>query len=167
MPLVASTLDGLNETLAALLDLMVPNVSLFVIATEDDEGDHGAVSAEAMRQVAAQVEEDADEAQVRYLWEPPVMRNPEQLLSAQVREGPRCSGDAAIRIEPDGSVIPPRGPRRIAGNILRDTWETIWGHEAFRRYRERVEVPTRCDVCPGLAICAADCPREPAGWSQG
>ncbi len=166
VPLVATTLDDLDETLVALLELMVPNVSFFAIASQE-ESDDGAIPAEAMRQVAAQVEEEADEAQVRYVWQPPVMRNPAQSLSVQVRQGPRCSGDVAIRVEPDGSVIPPRGPHRAAGNILQDNWDTIWGHEAFRRYRERVEAPTRCEVCPGLAICAADCPREPAGWSQG
>ena len=26
---------------------------------------------------------------------------------------------------------------------------------------------THCATCPGLAICAADCPKEPAGWSDG
>ncbi len=164
VPLVASTLDGLDETLTTLLDLMVPNVSLFAIATQNGEDNDGAIPAEAMRQVAAQVEEDADEAQVRYLWETPVKRNPKQPLSVQVRQGPRCSGDAAIRVEPDGSVIPPRGAHRVAGNILQDNWATIWANEAFHRYRERVQSPTRCEVCPGLAICAADCPREEAGW---
>jgi radical SAM protein with 4Fe4S-binding SPASM domain len=72
----------------------------------------------------------------------------------------------AVRVELDGSVIPPRGLYQSAGNLLRDAWETIWNNEIFRIYRERVEAPTRCDVCPGLAICAADCPREPAGWAQ-
>jgi len=43
-----------------------------------------------------------------------------------VRQGPRCSSDVAIRVEPDGAVIPPRGPRRVAGNLLSDHWPAIW-----------------------------------------
>lgn len=167
VPLVASTLAGLNQTLAALLDLNVPNVSFFAIASQAGEADEGAIPARAMPQVATQVEEEADEAQVRYLWAAPVMRNPAQPLARQVRQGPRCSGDVAVRIEPDGSVIPARGPNQAAGNILQDSWEVIWSHPAFRRYRERVERPTRCEICPGLVICAADCPQNAAGWSQG
>lgn len=167
VPLVASTTAHLDETLARLLHLQVPNVTFFAIATEADKSSEGAIPAKAMRQVAAQVEEDAHQAQVRYLWEAPVKRNPELSLAAQVRQGPRCSGDVAVRIEPDGSVIPPRGPRLSAGNILQDSWDSIWGHPAFQRYRERVEAPTRCDLCPGLTICAADCPVQVEGWSQG
>ena len=94
------------------------------------------------------------------------MRDPGIPLSKQVRMGPRCSDDLSIRVESHGDVIPARGPYRSAGNLLTDEWETIWNDDAFLRYRERVERPTRCAECPGLAICAADCPRKPAGWSQ-
>jgi len=118
-----------------------------------------------MRQVAAQVEEDAAEAQVRYIWEPPVQRDPKKSLIDQIREGPRCAGDLAIRIEPDGKIIPARGPFRMAGNLLRDDWDSIWQTDAFQNYRQRVQSPTRCDQCPGLAICAADCPAKPEGWA--
>jgi len=165
IPLVQETVDILDETLEALLESNVPNAAFYAItSSEGDDG--GAIPAEAMRQVAVQVEEFAGEAQVRYIWEPPVLRNPNKSLISQVRAGPRCSGDVAIRVETDGSVVPPRGPYQITGNILGDGWESIWQNDAFRVYRERVEAPTRCELCPGLAICAADCPSKPAGWSQ-
>jgi radical SAM protein with 4Fe4S-binding SPASM domain len=69
-------------------------------------------------------------------------------------------------VEPDGTVIPPRGPALSAGNLLNDAWDDIWNHEVFHIYREQVEAPTRCDICPGLTICAAACPREPEGWAR-
>jgi radical SAM protein with 4Fe4S-binding SPASM domain len=169
VPLLEATLDEVHETLAALAAAGVTNVSFFAIATPDDTpaGQRdGAITASAMPQVAALVEETSHAEQVRYLWQPPVMRNPARPIAAQVRQGPRCSGDVAVRVEPDGAVIPPRGPYVSAGNLLSDPWDAIWEHPAFRAYRERVEAPTRCEVCPGLAICAADCPREQAGWSQ-
>jgi radical SAM protein with 4Fe4S-binding SPASM domain len=169
VPLVEATLDTVDEVLAALTESGVTNVSFFAIATPDETpaGQRdGAITASAMPQVAALVEETAHEEQVRYIWQPPVMRNPARSLAAQVRQGPRCSGDVAVRVEPDGAVIPPRGPYLSAGNLLSAPWDAIWEHPAFRTYRERVEAPTRCDVCPGLAICAADCPREQAGWSR-
>ncbi len=166
IPLVQATVGELEDTLEALLAMNVPNAAFFAIATAANESAEGAILAPAMRQVAAQVEEDASEAQVRYIWEPPLEYDPQRPLAEQVRGGPRAGGDLAVRIEPDGAVIPPRGPYRVAGNILTDDWAAIWAHETFRRYRERVQAPTRCDVCPGLAICAADCPREPAGWAR-
>ncbi len=169
MPLVEETLDTADEALAELWASGVTNISFFAIAAPDDaplEQRDGAIRASAMPQVAALVEETAHEVQVRHLWQPPVLRNPRKSLATQVREGPRCSGDVAVRVEPDGAVIPPRGPYQSAGNLLSDPWDAVWEHPAFRIYRERIVAPTRCDICPGLAICAADCPREPAGWSQ-
>lgn len=164
IPLLPATVNGLESTLQALLALQVPNVSFFAIATTDEHLPD-ALQAQAMRQVAAMVEEEADEAQVAYIWQPPVARDPAVPLQTQVRAGPRCAGDVAVRVEIDGAVIPPRGPRQSAGNLLVDAWQDIWQHTAFRQYRERVEAPTRCQLCPGMAICAADCPVEPRGWA--
>jgi radical SAM protein with 4Fe4S-binding SPASM domain len=164
-PLLASTLDDLDATLARLLELGVANVQFFALAATEDDGD-GAIPAAGMAAMAAAVEEAAERSEVLYQWQPPVRRNPNLALAELVRRGPRCTSDVAIRVEPDGTVITPRGPRRIAGNLLRDPWPAIWQDAAFKAYRGRVERPTRCLTCPGLAICAADCPREPAGWSQ-
>jgi radical SAM protein with 4Fe4S-binding SPASM domain len=164
-PLVESTLPGLTDTLGALHELGVTNVNVFAVA-EVEETNDAAVGADAMPQAAALVEEAAHRSNVRYVWQPPVRRNFALTLAAQVRRGPRCSSDVSIHVAADGGVIPPRGPRRSAGNLLNDSWDSIWQHAEFRRYRERVLAPTRCDTCPGLAICAADCPREPAGWSS-
>lgn len=163
--LIQATVNDLDATLAHLRRLGVTTVQFFAVAAPAD-GDEGAIPAAAMAQMAADVEEAAERAEVLYQWQPPVLRNPSLALAEQVRQGPRCSSDLAIRVESDGAVIPPRGPRRIAGNLLRDEWPAIWQDAAFKAYRSRIERRTRCLTCPGLAICAADCPREPAGWSQ-
>ncbi len=168
VPLVQTTLFALSATVRTLIAQGADNIAFVAYVTTDAtlaEQD-GIFAADAMPQVATMVEEAAHEAQARFIWDPPVQRDPAQSLTTQVQRGPRCSGDVAVRVEPDGSVIPPRGPYQSAGNLLQMPWNAIWEHEVFRRYRERVEAPTHCDRCPGLAICAADCPREPAGWAQ-
>jgi len=151
VPLLEDTLDLLVTTLDLLLQRDVSNVNFLAIAAEDE----------------MLVEELASELDVRFIWQPPVQRDPELTVAEQLLVGPRCTADVSVRIESNGDVIPPRGRNVAAGNILQDTWEDIWGHPAFLRYRERVERPTRCEECPGLVICAVDCPREPAGWSLG
>jgi radical SAM protein with 4Fe4S-binding SPASM domain len=168
VPLTQATLDTLDETVEALMPLGADNISFVAYVTTDTElaERDGIFAAAAMPQVATIGEEAAEDANARFIWNPPVQRNPAKTLMAQVQTGPRCSGDVAARVEPDGNVIPPRGPFESAGNLLTDSWETIWEHDVFRIYRERVEAPTRCDICPGLAICAADCPREPSGWAR-
>lgn len=169
VPLVQTTLNTLEDTVTEIIDLGADNLSFVAYATNESPAlttDDGALLADAMPQVGTMVEEAAHAAQGRFIWEPPVQRNPQLPLPEQVQCGPRSAGDVAIRVEPDGTVIPPRGPYQSAGNLLQDSWESIWENEAFRIYRERVEAPTHCDICPGLTICAADCPREPKGWAQ-
>jgi len=169
IPLIEGALSQLEPTIHSLLSRGADTFSLVAYVTTDPalvERHDGALSAEAMPQTAAIVEEIAHDVQARFLWEPPVERDPAQTLAEQLQQGPRCAGDAAVRVEADGRVIPPRGPYHSAGNLLHDDWEFIWNHEAFRRYRERVAAPTRCEICPGLVICAADCPRERSGWAQ-
>lgn len=167
IPLIAPTANLLEETFQSVTEMGIHNASFFAIAKPDEDTtpDDGALRASALPQIAAIIEETSAESDVRYLWQPPVLRKRDKSLEQQIREGPRCSGDVSMRVEPDGSVIPPRGAYRSAGNILADPWKSIWEHEAFRVYRERVESPTRCNICPGLAICAADCPRDPRGWA--
>ncbi|MCB8982706.1 MAG: SPASM domain-containing protein [Ardenticatenaceae bacterium] len=170
IPLVESTLDILRQTLTRLWDAGVSNFSFFAIVAPEGMSDAdraGALTAQAMPQTAAWVEEIAHQADVLFIWQPPVQRDPRLTLAEQVRLGPRCSGDAAVRIEANGDVIPPRGPYLKAGNLLADPWQQIWGNDAFVRYRERVTAPTRCMDCPGLVICEADCPREQSSWAQG
>ncbi|MCA9969096.1 MAG: SPASM domain-containing protein [Anaerolineales bacterium] len=167
IPLVAQTVAGLRDTLDDLTRSGVVNASFFAIAAADDAAADGAIPARAMPQTADWVEELAAQLDLRFIWQPPVARETAVSLAAQVQAGPRCSGDVAVRVEPNGDVIPPRGRYRAAGNLLQDDWPKIWRHPAFVRYRDRVTAPTRCAECPGLVICAADCPREPAGWAQG
>jgi len=170
IPLVESTFNTLRDTLDALMAADIHNYSFFAIVAPDEMADEerdGALPAQAMPQTADWVEEIAEETDVRFLWQPPIQRDSRATLAEQVIQGPRCTGDAAVRIEPNGDVIPPRGAYLVAGNVLKDEWQTIWQHEAFKRYRERVVAPTRCLDCPGLVICEADCPREQSGWAQG
>lgn len=167
VPLIQATLDVLEDTLEALMSKGADNICFVAFATTDTElaSRDGVFAADGLPQVAAIVEDAANASHARFIWDPPVQRNPAKSLPEQVLAGPRCSGDVAVRIEADGSVIPPRGPYVSAGNLLQQSWDSIWEHDVFQVYRERVEAPTHCEICPGLAICAADCPREPRGWA--
>lgn len=168
VPLVEMTVEGLEDTIDLVAERGITNVSFYAVAsppeTEPGQGG-GALPPPAVVGAATLVEEATHRKAVRYFWQPPVRRDEALGLAEQVQLGPRATGDVSIRVEPDGSVIPPRGPWRVAGNLLQQPWDQIWQDAAFRRFRERVEANTRCSQCPGLSICAADCPREPAGWS--
>jgi radical SAM protein with 4Fe4S-binding SPASM domain len=165
VPLVAATLAGIDDTLASIGRLGVHNAGFYAVAAESPAVE-GPLDASMLVQAARIVEEASADAQVRLLWYAPLRFAPTRSLAEQVLGGPRCSGDLAIRVEPDGSVLPARGPARSAGNLLVDPWEKIQANPVFADYRRRLLADTHCDDCPGLAACAADCPRNPAGWAE-
>ncbi len=170
VPLYAgNTGPALVDLFPALQAVGVTNLCFFALACLDDDPasqEAGALPARALPQIALTIQEAAEEAAARYLWAPPVRFAMGHSLSEQMLRGPRTAGDIAVRVEADGRILPPRGPADCAGNLLTDAWEDIWNHACFTRYRERLRGPTRCEDCPDLTICAADCPKDPRGWSD-
>jgi radical SAM protein with 4Fe4S-binding SPASM domain len=172
-PLTSLSSITVEEAINSLMTQGITNISFFAIATteggEEDAaptpGNDMPLKAEALPQVATTIEEESEEANVRYLWQPPVAWDKTIGLAELIKRGPRCSGDVSIRVEFDGSVIPPRGPQKSAGNLLTQPWSKIWEDDSFKTFRELMESPDRCDSCPGLAICSSACPKDPAGWA--
>jgi MoaA/NifB/PqqE/SkfB family radical SAM enzyme len=159
VPLLESTVDDLGATFEHLAALDVGSVSLFAPVTSDEPAnveENEVLSAAALLQVATLIEETSYQRQVRAVWQPLVRRNPAISLAEQVERGPRCHGDVAVRIEPDGSVIPARGSYHSAGNILSDDWEHIWRNPAFRHFRESVAKPEHLGDMPDLTNLVAD-----------
>ena len=179
IPLVADSIEALDEQWSEFAGWQVGHAEVYALARldskqdgepggggEDAENNSGPLEASQLRQLAAWVEEVADENTFQVTWLPPVGVTDKETPADQVRRGPRAGGDVTIRVLPSGDVLPPRGAHKPAGNLLSDEWDQIWGSPVFRRFRERVEANTKCKQCPGLAICAADCPADPGGWSH-
>ncbi|MDP3186488.1 MAG: radical SAM protein, partial [Anaerolineales bacterium] len=61
-------------------------------------------------------------------------------------------------VEPDGSVLPCQSYYQPLGNLLDDSWDSIWNHELSIRLRERRGLPEKCDGCALLAECGGGCP---------
>jgi radical SAM protein with 4Fe4S-binding SPASM domain len=128
-----------------------------------------AFQADHLRQLAGWIEDLADDRCVQIVWLPTVSC-PGQLQAEQVQGllacGPRAGADISLRIDSDGQVIPPRGPGIRIGQIHRQSWESLWNHAAFRRFREMVDRVEHCPQCPLMTVCAAHCPADPAGWAM-
>jgi len=61
-------------------------------------------------------------------------------------------------IEPDGGVLACQSYYKQLGNILNDSWDSIWNHELSIKLRERAYVPESCQGCSLLSECGAGCP---------
>ena len=168
VPLTSRNADDLPEIVAFAAEQAIRNLDFVALACPDADAEQspGALPARALPQVATAVTECAEECGARFLWAPPVRFDVRKTLADHVIAGPRAGADASIRVEADGTVYAPRGPREPCGNLLRQSWDAVWKHPAFTRYRDLVEAPSRCPTCPGLALCAAACPKDPTGWSD-
>ena len=123
LALTRTTLATLEETLGALAALGVTNVCFFGVLATDEATAREALSEQELLHASERVEDAALKDNVRYLWYPPVKHYPTLPLARLVRRGSRCSGDRSVRVEPDGSIIPARGPFEPIGNVFR---ERIW-----------------------------------------
>jgi len=185
IPLVPISVDAFEDRLSQLVDWNVSHAEVYALARivsnrseghqhlePDSEPDRELDAPDVpfdgsrLRQVATWIEETADDQAFHLTWLPPVAVTAGEACARQVRRGPRAGGDVSIRVLANGDVLPPRGAMQAAGNVLTDAWPEIWGGALFRDFRARVEANTRCAQCPGLAICAADCPADPVGWSH-
>jgi len=61
-------------------------------------------------------------------------------------------------VEPNGDVIPCQSYYVALGNILTDTWESIWDHELARYLRNRDFMMKKCYHCPDWTLCGGGCP---------
>jgi radical SAM protein with 4Fe4S-binding SPASM domain len=61
-------------------------------------------------------------------------------------------------IEPDGNVIPCQSYYKPLGNLLAQSWDSIWNHDLAVSLRERKDIPTACRGCSLLQECGGGCP---------
>jgi radical SAM protein with 4Fe4S-binding SPASM domain len=61
-------------------------------------------------------------------------------------------------VESNGDVLPCQSYYTSLGNILTDSWDSIWNHKLSVQLRERQNLPIKCEGCPVLAECGGGCP---------
>ena len=61
-------------------------------------------------------------------------------------------------IESNGDVLPCQSYYTSLGNMLTDSWDSIWNHRLSTKLRERQGLPSKCEGCPVVAECGGGCP---------
>jgi radical SAM protein with 4Fe4S-binding SPASM domain len=56
-------------------------------------------------------------------------------------------------IESNGNVLPCQSYYHPLGNMLTDSWDSIWNHKLSVQLRERKTLPAKCETCPVVAEC--------------
>ena len=63
-------------------------------------------------------------------------------------------------IESNGDVLPCQSYYQPLGNMLVDSWDSIWNHKLSTQLRERKNLPLKCDTCSLVAECGGGCPLQ-------
>lgn len=61
-------------------------------------------------------------------------------------------------IESNGDVLPCQSYYQPLGNILTDSWDSIWNHKLSIQLRERQNLPNKCNTCSLVTECGGGCP---------
>lgn len=161
--LTPSTWKTIGRTMELLDDRGVGIIRVWAIACRDDEPSSWAMSASELTAAAQWFEAHAPSGMV-ITWYPPLRFDTRRTLAEHVRRGPRAARDA-VRVEADGSVIPPIGPAVAGGNVSQNDWKLIARNDVFRAWKRQRESVKRCEQCPGIAACARGCLRDEVNWT--
>jgi radical SAM protein with 4Fe4S-binding SPASM domain len=63
-------------------------------------------------------------------------------------------------IESNGNVLPCQSYYHPLGNMLTNSWDSIWNHPLSMQLRERKNLPAKCEACPVVAECGGGCPLQ-------
>ncbi|HUH99114.1 MAG TPA: radical SAM protein [Anaerolineales bacterium] len=63
-------------------------------------------------------------------------------------------------IESNGNVLPCQSYYHPLGNMLTDSWDSIWNHKLSVQLRERQNLPSKCEACPVVSECGGGCPLQ-------
>ena len=114
--LTQQNITQVSQNLSHLKELGVENVSI-------------SVTDPALLSQSVEIGSRAIELGLRLVSDLPVPYSESHPVAMEVFENsePAGAGKAWLYIEPDGDVLPSQGaPGKILGNLLRDTWETIY-----------------------------------------
>ena len=63
-------------------------------------------------------------------------------------------------IESNGDVLPCQSYYQPLGNMLVDSWDSIWNHKLSTKLRDRQGLPSKCEGCPVVSECGGGCPLQ-------
>ncbi|MHA2094917.1 MAG: radical SAM protein [Candidatus Hodarchaeales archaeon] len=163
--LTNTTLTRLNapkieETIEFLASLEVEQFACnsIIYAGKGENVSHIAFTESELIPILESIQDTADAYDIQFIWYTPTRYceiDPNN-LGLGVK---RCSAShLAMAIEPNGTVIPCQSYYKGLGNILQDSWESIWDNPISKDLRTHANAPDECRDCNQLDLCGGGCP---------
>lgn len=162
--LMRSNMGDVEETIDYLYDLGIRTFAMNGMIYSGGGFAHPtAIPEEEMPPLLVRVRDHSKRLGMRFLWYTPTEYC--RLSPIELEVGAkRCNaGEYSLCIEPNGDVLPCQSYYVSAGNILHDSWESIWQSELFRSFRFREDdpkwagLPEKCWTCLDLSLCGGGC----------
>ena len=150
---------SMGETLDFLAELGVPTIGLNALIYSGRGKDVGTgLSEEELKPLLSLAQEKIQLTGQKLIWYTPTLYC--HLNPLEMNLGIKGCTAALYNmcVEPDGGVIPCQSYYNQLGNILNDSWKSIWEHDLALELRERHYVPEDCKTCSLLEECGAGCP---------
>nr|HID15094.1 radical SAM protein [Anaerolineae bacterium] len=115
--------DSVAETVAYLAELGVPAVALSSPLRAASEGERL-----RLQNALEEAQNVAHEHGLTLVWDLAAPYSHVNPMEMEAGLSPERVIRQHLYVEPDGDVLPAQGYNVVLGNLLRDSWETIWNH---------------------------------------
>lgn len=129
-----------------------------VIRTGGAAGDDNEVGYSTIGSVVEPILQRARELGLRMVWYSPLpycLFNP---VTIGLGSNSCAAADGLLSIAPDGQVLPCSSFETGIGNLLTESFDTIWNRRSARYWRNKEYLPPVCKECDLQRICCGACP---------
>jgi radical SAM protein with 4Fe4S-binding SPASM domain len=150
---------GIEETIAFAASLGVPTFGCNSLIYSGAAVAVGTGLREAdLEPILERVKEATQEHQMRLIWYTPTRYCELDPIGMELGIKGCTAAIYNMCTEPNGDIIPCQSYFVALGNILEDSWESIWDHELARYLRNRDFMMEKCYDCPDQVLCGGGCP---------
>jgi radical SAM protein with 4Fe4S-binding SPASM domain len=125
----------------------------------------GGITEEELPAILRRVMDATSRHSLRFIWYTPTRYCTFNPVSAGLGIKQCSAAKLNMCIEPDGTVLPCQSYFKSAGNILTDSFDSIWNSETSRALRDREWLDEKCRKCEDLKLCGGGCPLYREGES--
>jgi radical SAM protein with 4Fe4S-binding SPASM domain len=157
--LLSVNASHIEETIDFLANLGVPTIGCNALIYSGKGKEVGTgIPEEDLAPLLDLVKSTTDRHAQRLIWYTPTQYCHFDPVQMQLGVKTCTAAQYNMCVEPDGNVIPCQSFYEPMGNMLHDSWNSIWNHELALWLRERKYVPESCEACAILEECGGGCP---------
>lgn len=132
--------------------------SNFVIPSGRGESEDLAIEYSEIGEIVKYIQAVSEKAGIKYMWYSPTpvcLFNP--ITAGFGNRG--CSAcEGLLSVDPRGNILPCSSWSEPMGNLLEESFESIWVNKRSSFIRDKKSAPAKCRDCMDFAVCQAACP---------